>query len=168
MIRKRRRSRKNKTCFDAHFVANVIGHKLFAQWGIASPVAPFVQSQTNNLMATTVLCPSPWFPFPMALLTTPTGPLLRQCARQRLASVPITAITAQRRHRSQATFDSPFKTIEHDTTKIPDFGHYMSKRGEASNKVFQYFMAGTMGALAAAGAKATVQGSFGHFPAYKD
>ena len=34
----------------------------------------------------------------------------------------------------------------------------MSKKGESPNKVFQYFMVGTMGALAAAGAKATVQG----------
>jgi len=47
------------------------------------------------------------------------------------------------------------------TTKIPSFGHYFSGRGkggETNNKVFQYFMVGTMGALSAAGAKATVQG----------
>lgn len=34
----------------------------------------------------------------------------------------------------------------------------MSKKGETSNKTFQYFMVGGMGLLAAAGAKATVQG----------
>ena len=34
----------------------------------------------------------------------------------------------------------------------------MSKKGETSNKTFQYFMVGTMGLLSAAGAKATVQG----------
>lgn len=34
----------------------------------------------------------------------------------------------------------------------------MSKKGETHNKTFQYFMVGTMGLLAAAGAKATVQG----------
>lgn len=36
----------------------------------------------------------------------------------------------------------------------------MSKRGETSNKTFQYFMVGGMGLLTAAGAKATVQGMF--------
>ena len=34
----------------------------------------------------------------------------------------------------------------------------MSKKGETSNKTFQYFMVGAMGLLSAAGAKATVQG----------
>lgn len=69
-------------------------------------------------------------------------------------------MTAQRRGKAdmKASFDSPFKTIEETTTKIPDFRHYMSKKGETSNKVFQYYMVGTMGALTAAGAKATVQG----------
>jgi ubiquinol-cytochrome c reductase iron-sulfur subunit len=43
-------------------------------------------------------------------------------------------------------------------SKIPDFSHYKSKQGSNSNLVFQYFMVGTMGALTAAGAKATVQG----------
>jgi len=43
-------------------------------------------------------------------------------------------------------------------SKIPDFSHYRSKQGSNSNLVFQYFMVGTMGALTAAGAKATVQG----------
>ena len=35
----------------------------------------------------------------------------------------------------------------------------MSKKPESSNKVFQYFMVGSMGLLTAAGAKATVQGA---------
>ena len=71
-------------------------------------------------------------------------------------------MVSQRRGKAdmRASFDSPFKTVEESTTKIPDFGHYMSKRGETPNKVFQYFMVGTMGALAAAGAKATVQGMY--------
>ncbi len=34
----------------------------------------------------------------------------------------------------------------------------MAKGGETSNKVFSYFMVGTLGLLTAAGAKATVQG----------
>jgi ubiquinol-cytochrome c reductase iron-sulfur subunit len=44
------------------------------------------------------------------------------------------------------------------SSKIPDFSHYRSKQGTNSNLVFQYFMVGTMGALTAASAKATVQG----------
>jgi hypothetical protein len=43
-------------------------------------------------------------------------------------------------------------------SSIPDFGKYMSKKGEGNNKLFSYFMVGTMGALSAAGAKSTVQG----------
>lgn len=46
------------------------------------------------------------------------------------------------------------------TTKIPDFSKYRSSKGANSNLVFQYFMVGTMGALTAAGAKATVQGTY--------
>lgn len=59
-------------------------------------------------------------------------------------------------------FASPFKSTsdKNDTTKIPSFANYMSKRGETSNKTFQYFMVGGMGLLTAAGAKATVQGMF--------
>ena len=62
-------------------------------------------------------------------------------------------------HDTTPAFESPFKNQESNpTTKIPSFGNYMSKRGETSNKTFQYFMVGGMGLLAAAGAKATVQG----------
>jgi ubiquinol-cytochrome c reductase iron-sulfur subunit len=66
----------------------------------------------------------------------------------------------QRRGKAdvRAQFDTPFKPVDDRTTKIPSFGAYMSKKGETSNRVFQYFMVGTMGALAAMGAKATVQG----------
>ena len=45
-------------------------------------------------------------------------------------------------------------------SRIPDFSKYRSKSGASSNLLFQYFMVGTMGALTAAGAKATVQGEF--------
>ena len=57
------------------------------------------------------------------------------------------------------SFESPFKNPQSNpTTKIPSFANYMSKKPETSNRVFQYFMVGTMGVLTAAGAKATVQG----------
>lgn len=47
-----------------------------------------------------------------------------------------------------------------ETTKIPNFGPYRSKSGETTNRVFQYFMVGSLGALSAMGAKATVEGGF--------
>ncbi|MCJ1378511.1 hsp70 nucleotide exchange factor fes1 [Xylographa soralifera] len=99
----------------------------------------------------------------MAPVPPSTSTMLRLCARQRLPSLRVSSLAAQRRGKAdvradnKASWDSPFKTIEETTTKIPDFGHYMSKQGSTPNKVFQYFMVGTMGALAAAGAKATVQ-----------
>ena len=95
---------------------------------------------------------------------------------QCLASLPNQQFQQQRRGKASAVdessgapdrtpaFDSPFKRKEDNpTTKIPNFSNYMSKRGETSNKTFQYFMAGSMGLLAAAGAKATVQGMCAYF-----
>ena len=67
----------------------------------------------------------------------------------------------QTRNASASSFDSPFKGSA-DSTKIPSFAAYRNKNGEQSTKVFQYFMVGSMGALSALGAKATVQGK----PAY--
>ncbi|KIW33355.1 ubiquinol-cytochrome c reductase, iron-sulfur subunit [Cladophialophora immunda] len=55
------------------------------------------------------------------------------------------------------SFQSPFRTTKYDTHKIPSFKTYESKNSEITNRVFQYFMAGSMGLLAAAGAKNTVQ-----------
>jgi len=63
----------------------------------------------------------------------------------------------QTRNASASSFDSPFKGNA-DSTKIPSFAAYRNKGGEQGPKVFQYFMVGTMGALASLGAKATVQG----------
>ena len=109
----------------------------------------------------------------MAPLTTRTGSLLRSCPRQRLPAISATVISAQRRGKADIVqraggeyertpqFESPFRDEDSTpTTKIPSFAKYMSKKPESSNKVFQYFMVGTMGALTAAGAKATVQGSY--------
>lgn len=55
-------------------------------------------------------------------------------------------------------YKSPFASPKpHTTTKIPDFSKY--RGGSTSgNKLFGYFMVGTMGILSAAGAKATIQG----------
>lgn len=95
----------------------------------------------------------------MAPLTSSTSALLRTCVRQRLPAVPTSTIAAvQCRGKADARFESPFVT--HDTTKIPDFSKYKSSGGETTGKLFQYFMAGSMGVLTALGAKATVQGRF--------
>jgi ubiquinol-cytochrome c reductase iron-sulfur subunit len=56
-----------------------------------------------------------------------------------------------------SSFDSPFRGAP--STKIPSFAAYRNKGGESSMKTFSYFMVGTMGALSALGAKATVQGT---------
>ncbi|KAI9752835.1 MAG: hsp70 nucleotide exchange factor fes1 [Chaenotheca gracillima] len=89
--------------------------------------------------------------------------LLRACARTRLPAVS-QSVTALQQRRGKASdevhtsFESPFKNIEKNpTTNIPDFSRYRSKRSSESNLVFQYFVVGTTGLLAAAGAKATVQ-----------
>ena len=98
----------------------------------------------------------------MAPLPTATSTALRACARQRLPAASLAAIQCRRKAdaaRPGAAFDSPFEQPHHDTNKIPDFSRYMSRRGETSNRVFQYFMAGAMGAITAAGAKATVNGT---------
>lgn len=73
--------------------------------------------------------------------------------------MPLRALsTSAARREISSSFDSPFKGAASDAgSKIPDFSHYRSKQGSNSNLVFQYFMVGTMGALTAAGAKATVQ-----------
>ena len=101
--------------------------------------------------------------------------LLRLGPRRHVPSTvhPSIAATAQQQRRCKADiverhsgeyertprFQSPYKNRDvNPTTKIPSFANYMSKKGETSNKTFQYFMVGGMGLLAAAGAKATVQG----------
>jgi ubiquinol-cytochrome c reductase iron-sulfur subunit len=94
---------------------------------------------------------------------------LRACARSSLRSGASKSVVAapsaalqQTRDASGASFSSPFKAPP--TTKVPSFANYKSSSGENSNKVFSYFMAGSMGAMTAYGAKATVQGGCRHFP----
>ena len=97
-----------------------------------------------------------------ALRTWTKHPLPRSSA----PAIPVTATQSRAASTTGETitgssFESPFGRSNEDapsTTKVPDFSHYMSKRDGTSNRVFQYFMVGTMGLLSAAGAKATVQG----------
>jgi len=97
-------------------------------------------------------------------LTKPASTLLRSCVRQQLPAVRISSALIQKRNVETTTtssFDSPFKGMASTSTdKIPSFGKYRSSSGEDRNKVFQYFMVGTFGALASLGAQSTVQGWF--------
>jgi hypothetical protein len=97
----------------------------------------------------------------MASLTRSSRTLLRTLPRSSIAPLPLRALSTSstKRDATTSSFDSPFKGMGGDaSSKIPDFSHYKSKQGSNSNLVFQYFMVGTMGALTAASAKATVQG----------
>ncbi|ERF71468.1 Cytochrome b-c1 complex subunit Rieske [Endocarpon pusillum Z07020] len=104
----------------------------------------------------------------MRPLASGAGPALRSWTKHSLPLpfsriAPAVVTVPHRRPVSEysptSSFNSPFKGEEYSpTTKIPSFGKYMSKNSETSNRVFQYFMVGSMGLLAAAGAKATVQG----------
>jgi hypothetical protein len=87
--------------------------------------------------------------------------------RSSVPAIPVTASQSRAASTTGATaaagssFESPFGRSNEEapsTTKIPDFSHYMSRNDGTTNRVFQYFMVGSMGLLAAAGAKATVQG----------
>jgi hypothetical protein len=92
----------------------------------------------------------------MPNLTSRAGQVARCCTSQRLAAAraPTTAL-------SQKRFDSHAASNWGDTRRIPDFSKYRSKASEEDNRTFQYVMVGTMGALAAMGAKGTVVGEFG-------
>lgn len=101
-------------------------------------------------------------------LTSASTALLRACTRQQLPTnvVRSAAIAAgQQRGVANAgvksSFESPFGS-SHETSstlKIPNFKKYKSNQSPSANKVFSYFVAGSMGLATAVGAKATVQGT---------
>ncbi|KAK2736732.1 hsp70 nucleotide exchange factor fes1 [Myotisia sp. PD_48] len=104
----------------------------------------------------------------MSSLATSAASVSRACARQSTFALPRTLVAARQQRRSRSTeaeiaptssFQSPFAQ-NNDTTstlKVPSFGKYVSPRRESSNKVFSYFVAGSLGMMSAVGAKATVQ-----------
>lgn len=102
----------------------------------------------------------------MSLSSKATASLVRHTTRQQLPSLRSSACVQQKRNRadastSHANFTSPFTrgtSSKQDTTVIPDFKKYRSGSSETGNKMFQYFMVGTMGGISALGAKNTVQG----------
>jgi ubiquinol-cytochrome c reductase iron-sulfur subunit len=95
----------------------------------------------------------------MPALANTTRAIARSWTAHQLPVARAGASAIQIRNASASSFDSPFKSNP-DSTKIPSFAAYRNKGGEQGAKVFQYFMVGTMGALTAMGAKATVQGKY--------
>jgi ubiquinol-cytochrome c reductase iron-sulfur subunit len=96
----------------------------------------------------------------MPALASTTRAIARTWTQHSLPVARAACAAGQTRSVSDASssFNSPFKGTA-DSTKIPSFGAYRSKsKGEDGPKMMQYFMVGTMGALASLGAKATVQG----------
>ncbi len=101
----------------------------------------------------------------MAPLTTASRALARSASSAlRTASTTSTrtaalSTSAALRDAPSSSFESPFRG-ESASTKVPDFGKYMSKGAGSGNQLFGYFMVGTLGAISAAGAKSTIQGEF--------
>ncbi|KAK8191720.1 Rieske [2Fe-2S] iron-sulfur domain-containing protein [Phyllosticta capitalensis] len=101
----------------------------------------------------------------MPALSTTASALVRSTARAQLPALraaSATALAVQNRTVTSATasFESPFKGGSASrTTDIPvaKWKKYRNSGGETGQKVFQYFMVGTMGAISAMGAKNTVQ-----------
>jgi hypothetical protein len=75
----------------------------------------------------------------MASLAHTSRTLLRAAPRSSVASLPIRALSTSASRQQETSFESPFKGNS-KTSKIPDFSHYRSKKGQNSNLVFQYFM----------------------------
>ncbi|CAD6499179.1 BgTH12-04831 [Blumeria graminis f. sp. triticale] len=92
----------------------------------------------------------------MASLQRTSCRMLRTLRHRSITSIPVRTISSSVTRPEASYYESPFKG-ESKTTQIPNFSKYKSATGTNSNLVFQYFMVGTMGALTAAGAKATVQ-----------
>ncbi|KAL7935520.1 putative ubiquinol-cytochrome C reductase iron-sulfur subunit [Trichoderma chlorosporum] len=92
----------------------------------------------------------------------PLATASRLCLRSAVAKPAVRALSSSAVRQADApgagaaSYTSPFKG-ESKGSKIPDFSKYMSKGNETTNKLFSYFMVGTMGAITAAGAKSTVQ-----------
>lgn len=92
----------------------------------------------------------------MALLPRSSRTLLRALCHSNVPSICARTLSTSTTRWQASVYESPFKG-QTNTTKIPDFSKYRASSSPNSNLVFQYFMVGTMGAITAAGAKATVQ-----------
>jgi ubiquinol-cytochrome c reductase iron-sulfur subunit len=90
----------------------------------------------------------------MAPLTSAARACVRAASR---ASVPTRAVsTSTALCASSSSYSSPF-TGDSGGNKVPDFSKYKIGSNEESKKLYSYFTVGVLGAVAAAGAKSTVQ-----------
>ncbi|KAF2261358.1 ubiquinol-cytochrome c r [Lojkania enalia] len=97
----------------------------------------------------------------MPALANTSRALARSWTAHTLPAAKASCASLQTRSISEvhatSSFDSPFKGTA-SAPNVPSFAAYRNRaKGETGPKVFSYFMVGTMGALSALGAKATVQ-----------
>jgi hypothetical protein len=121
------------------------------------PPAQTSQQPTSHYSSSALpTTPSPPPPTMPALASTTRA--IARTWNQHSFPVARAGCTAMQTRNVTSSFNSPFKGTS-DTTNIPSFGAYKRQgKGEDGPKMMQYFMVGTMGALASLGAKATVQG----------
>ena len=90
----------------------------------------------------------------MSLTPLATRALARRSAGSQLSPAVRASAASAMQTRHESSYSSPFRS-----TAIPSFAKYRNNGGEMSTKTFQYFLAGTMGAVTAMGAKNVVQGT---------
>ena len=126
-------------------------------------------SSTAKINFNSFTCDHPLNSIKMRPIAQAAKSAAKQWTKNAIPKSRFTAVEPQKRLATTSTgsstaapssFDSPFesKQTAWDSNKVPSFKGYLSKSNETSNRVFQYFMVGSMGLLTAAGAKATVQG----------
>lgn len=77
-----------------------------------------------------------------------------------LVALPTGISTPRRMHTSTRSLAAPVSThvndVNRSTTGVPDWKYYKASNNGATNRTLQYFMVGSLGVLAASGAKSTV------------
>lgn len=79
-----------------------------------------------------------------------------------LATLPVRALStsaARQDASSPSSYAGTFQGSDR-ANRVPDWGHYKSDKATTTNQLFGYFMVGSMGAISAAGAKSTVEGTW--------
>lgn len=99
----------------------------------------------------------------MATLANASRVCLRGMTRtSAVATLPVRALStsaAVQDASSASSYASTFQGSDR-ANRIPDWGHYRSDKATSTNQLFGYFMVGSMGAISAAGAKSTVEGTW--------
>lgn len=98
----------------------------------------------------------------MATLTNASRVCLRGMTRtSALATLPVRALStsAAARQDAASSYGATFQGSD-KANRVPDWGHYKSDKSTSTNQLMGYFMVGSMGAISAAGAKSTVEGTW--------